>query len=123
MELLSITLVYSLCLFGIGEMFIYFNGPFDILEHLRKIAHSIHPKFGDLFTCIFCFTTWSGAAVSLFNYFCVPIAFTPFNIILGGTHMWWLIMLLDMFFGCASTWLWHRVDDYFESNTKEVYDD
>lgn len=123
MELLAITIIYSVFLFGIGEMFIYFNGPFDILEYIRKIAHWIHPKFGDLFTCIFCFSTWSGAIVSLINYFLIPIPFTPFNMILGETKLWWVIALFDMFFGCASTWMWHRLDDYMESKTKGDYED
>lgn len=123
MEMLSITLIYSLCLFGIGEMFIYFNGPFDILEYIRKFAHFIHPKFGELFTCIFCFSTWSGAFMSALNFFIIPTPFTPFNMILGTTGMWWFIIPLDMFFGCASTWLWHRLEEWLESNTKVEYED
>lgn len=123
MELFSIALIYSLCLYGMAMMFIQFNGPFDIIEYFRKVVHWFHPKLGELFTCFFCLSTWIGAFVSLINYFFVPIAFTPFNIILGETHIWWLIMILDTFFACASVWLWHVLDDYIESNTKVEYED
>lgn len=123
MELISISLIYSICLFGIGEMFVYFDGPFGIIESFRRFAHWIHPKFGELFTCIFCFSTWSGAIMSMINYFLIPVPFTPFNIILGDTGLWYVIMALDMFFGCASTWMWHGIDELVESNTKKEYED
>lgn len=123
MELLVISLIYSLTLFGVGEMFIYFSGPFNILEYIRSMAHWIHPKFGELFTCIFCFSTWCGGFISALNYFLIPIHFTPFNIIFAGSGLWWLIIPFDTFFGCGVVWLLHVLDDYLESNTKVEYED
>lgn len=116
-------LAYSLAVFGCAQMFIYFNGPFGIVEKWRQFAHWISDGFGEMFTCVFCFSTNVGWIASLLNYFFIPIAFTPFNIILGHNASWWLVMLLDMFFTCGTTWLWHQLDEYLENNTTREYSD
>lgn len=118
-----ITLIsYLLFSYGITTMFIYFDGPFDIISTFRNVMSSIHPKVGELFQCPFCLSTWVGGIFSVINYFLIPIKITPFNMILGSTHMWWLIILMDMFLTCGSVWLLHVLDEYLENNSK-TYDD
>lgn len=105
---------YIIFVFGTCELLIYFNGPFDIVERWRQFAHWVHPKFGELFTCFACLSTWVGIVFSIINYFFITVKFTPFNIIFEGTHYWWLIIFMDAMFSCGTTWLLHQLEEMME---------
>lgn len=122
MELLTL-IAYLLFSYGVTTMMIYFDGPFDIISTFRKIMNSIHPKLGELVQCPFCFSTWCGMLFSVLNYFCIPVKITPFNMILGSTGLWWLIIPMDMFLTCGSVWLLHVLDEYLENNSKSYEDE
>lgn len=111
---LVIIFCYAIFAYGFSQLLIYFNGPFDIVEKFRQFAHWIHPKFGELFTCIFCASTWVGFLFSALNYWIIPVKFTPFNIILENTHMWYFIIFMDGMFTCGTTWLLHQLDEMME---------
>jgi hypothetical protein len=50
--------------------------------------------------------------VSTLNLLFIPsIAFTPFNLLLGDTELWWLIILLDGLFGSGVSWMLFRIED------------
>lgn len=115
-------LSYILFSYGITTMLIYFNGPFDIIEYFRKTMNAIHPKLGELFQCHFCLSTWIGGLFSLINYLWIPIKITPFNMILAGSGLWWLIIPMDSFLTCGTVWLLHVLDEYLENNSK-TYED
>lgn len=116
-------LSYILCAFGVTEMMLFFSGPFDIIESFRNAMHKIHPKMGELFTCPACFSSWVGIIFSSLNYFLLPsIPITPFNMILGATGFWWLIIPLDMFLTMGTTWTLYQLDEYLENNSK-TYED
>lgn len=121
MELVTL-LSYILFSYGITTMLIYFNGPFDIIEYFRKTMNAIHPKLGELFQCPFCLSTWIGGLFSIINYLWIPIKITPFNMILAGSGLWWLIILMDSFLTCGTVWLLHVLDEYLENNSK-TYED
>ena len=113
---------YILATYGITFMVTESYGPLNIFVHLRNIAYSIHENLGRLFSCPLCFGTNLGWMLSVINWFFLPIAITPFNIILEGTGLWYIIALLDMFFGSAVCWLLHLLDDFLENNSK-TYED
>lgn len=121
MELVTL-LSYILFSYGITTMLIYFNGPFDIIEYFRKTMNAIHPKLGELFQCPFCLSTWIGGLFSIINYLWIPIKITPFNMILDGSGLWWLIIPMDAFLTCGTVWLLHVLDEYLENNSK-TYED
>ena len=121
MELVTL-LSYILFSYGITTMLIYFNGPFDIIEYFRKTMNAIHPKLGELFQCPFCLSTWIGGLFSIINYLWIPIKITPFNMILTGSGLWWLIIPMDSFLTCGTVWLLHVLDEYLENNSK-TYED
>lgn len=121
MELVAL-LSYILFSYGITTMLIYFNGPFDIIEYFRKTMNAIHPKLGELFQCPFCLSTWIGGLFSIINYLWIPIKITPFNMILAGSGLWWLIIPMDAFLTCGTVWLLHVLDEYLENNSK-TYED
>ena len=121
MELVTL-LSYILFSYGITTMFIYFNGPFYINEYFRKTMNAIHPKLGELFQCPFCLSTWIGGLFSIINYLWIPIKITPFNMILAGSGLWWLIIPMDSFLTCGTVWLLHVLDEYLENNSK-TYED
>ena len=121
MELVTL-LSYILLSYGITTMLIYFNGPFDIIEYFRQTMNASHPKLGELFQCPFCLSTWIGGLVSIINYLWIPIKITPFNMILAGSGLWWLIIPMDSFLTCGTVWLLHVLDEYLENNSK-TYED
>lgn len=121
MELVTL-LSYILFSYGITTMLIFFNGPFDIIEYFRKTMNAIHPKLGELFQCPFCLSTWIGGLFSIINYLWIPIKITPFNMILAGSGLWWLIIPMDSFLTCGTVWLLHVLDEYLENNSK-TYED
>lgn len=117
-------LSYIFCSYGIALLVTQSNGPFHIFEKWRNISHGIGEQFGELFTCMMCFSTWVGLALSLLNSLLLPsVAFTPFNIILGVTAPWWVIMVLDMGFTCAVVWLLFQLEEMMERTGNVVYED
>ena len=109
--------------FSIAEIIIYFDGPFDIVDKFRKFAQWISPGFGKMISCFACLSTWIGLIFSAINYWFVPIRFTPFNIILGDTHMWWLIIFCDSMFTCGTTWMLHQLEELMERVGEIKYED
>ena len=109
-----IVFCYIIFSFGICELLIYFEGPFGIVEKWRNFTQWVHPKFGELFTCFACLSTWIGLIFSAINYWFIPIKFTPFNIIFDGLSCWWLIIFMDGMFTCGTTWLLHQLDDLMD---------
>ena len=95
-----------------------------ILLKLKKINCYHIPKVGvgiiTMFTCMMCFPANVGWICSLINWFFIPVAITPFNIILGAhTGLWWLAALCDCAFTSGVVWFIHHIEEYFESNSDE----
>lgn len=113
MEVLYV-IIYFLCAFGMVELLIYYDGFLHIFEYIRKIAHMIHPHIGELFTCVACCSCWVGILLSTLNYLFINIPFTPFNIILHSTGLWWVIIPLDMVTTAGVVLMLHHLDEALE---------
>lgn len=121
-------LCYCIMVYGISNIVVFGSGPFRIFEYIREIANNIDEHFGQLFSCMMCFPANLGILLSIINWFLIPIAFTPFNIIFGGTvGLWWLAAIFDGAFTSGIVWLIHHVEEYFENKSitsgEKVYED
>lgn len=106
---------YVLVAYGACNIIVFADGPFKIFSKLREVTSNISEHFGKLFTCMMCLSANFGWICSLFNWFLIPIAFTPFNIIFKGYEdLWWLALLCDGAFTTAIVYLIYVVNEYFE---------
>lgn len=104
-------------------MVCFAEGPFNMFEWWREVANNISEGFGKLFTCMMCFSTWVGLVVSIVDLL-IPVAvFTPFNIVLAGTGLWWLIPILDAGFTSGAVWLLHNFEEACERHGTVAYID
>lgn len=111
-----IILIYTIAAYGFSNMMVFGSGPFRIFERIRNITARISEHFGSLFTCMMCFPANLGWVMSLIDWFFVKnVAFTPFNILLAGTGLWWLALILDCFFTSGVVWIIHNVELFFEN--------
>ena len=111
-----IVFLYCVAVYGFSNMMVFGSGPFRIFEHIRNITSKISEHFGSMFTCMMCFPANLGWVLSLIDWFLVKnIAFTPFNLLLIGTNLWWLALILDCFFTSGVVWLIHNVESFFEN--------
>lgn len=123
MESLVIFIIFCFTCYSFVNMLLYFSGPFGVFEHIRNIAGKISPRMGELFSCPACASTWVSFFLSALNLLIISsVPFTPFNLILGGTGLWWLIILLDGLCGSGTTWLLFKFEDFLVSNTKPEED-
>lgn len=113
-----IVFAYVFFVYGMSVIVTQSFGPKNIFFRLRAWAESVGPNFGMLFRCMLCMPTNIGWVFSLFNWFILPtLPITPFNIILGGTGLWWLAMILDACFAGGICHILWNIDDYFDKNT------
>ena len=119
--------LYSIVAYGACNVIAFGSGPFRIFERLREWADGISEHFGSLFGCMMCLPTNFGILCSIFNWFLIPIAFTPFNIVFAGTSLWWLAMLCDGAFTTGIVWLIHTFQEHIENKTttsgEKIYED
>lgn len=112
MYYLFIFLVFSFICYSGTQFIVYLNGPFHIFEKFRKLMQQTHDQLGELVSCEACTSTWVSFFISALNILIIPtIAFTPFNLLLGNTGLWWLIILLDGLFGSGISWMLFRIED------------
>ena len=117
-----ILVCYLLFAYGMTVIVTQSFGPFNIFFRIRQWANNVSDNFGMLFRCALCFPTNIGWVFSLFNWFFLPIAISPFNMILAGTNLWWLAAIMD---GCVTGGVCHflwNIDDFIDKSTP-VYAD
>lgn len=112
-----IIFLYCIMAYGACNVIVFGSGPFKIFERIRYYAEGIGEHFGQLFSCMMCMPTNFGIICSLVNWFLIPIAFTPFNIVFAGTTLWWLAMLCDGAFTSGIVWLLHTIQEHIENKT------
>lgn len=115
MEFLTV-FIYIITTFALAELLVYYDGFLHIFAYIRSILTAIHPHLGELLSCVVCSSSWIGITLSLINYFFIGVPFTPFNIILGGTNLWWLIAFFDMCFTAGTTMLLNHIDERISSS-------
>lgn len=126
MYYIFVFLVFSFICYSGTQFIVYLNGPFHIFEKFRKLMQNTHEQLGELISCEACTSTWVSFFVSALNLIFIPsIAFTPFNLILCGQGLWWLIILLDGLFGSGVSWMLFRIEDALTAikEQNEVYED
>lgn len=114
---------YILFAYGIANMVCYAEGPWGIFEWWREVADHISEGFGKLFNCMMCFSTWVGLLASIVDLLIPAAVFTPFNLILAGSGLWWLIPILDAGLTSGSVWLLHNLEEAFERHGAIAYID
>lgn len=115
-----IILCYCIAAYGLSNMVVFGSGPFRLFEWIRFLSNRISDHFGTLFTCMMCFPANLGLICSLINWFFIPIALTPFNILLAGqSGLWWLAALCDCAFTSGAVWFIHHIEEYFEKKAEE----
>lgn len=112
-----IILLYCIMAYGACNVIVFGSGPFKIFERIRYWSDYVDEHFGQLFSCMMCLPTNFGIICSLVNWFLIPVAFTPFNLVFAGTSLWWLAMLCDGAFTSGIVWLIHTVQEYIENKT------
>ena len=113
-----IIFAYTFFVYGISVLFTQSYGPANIFCRLRLWAGKVGDNFGMLFKCMTCFPTNVGWVFSLFDWFLVPgVAISPFNMILGGTGLWWLAMILDACYCAGTCHLLWNIDDFIDKST------
>lgn len=112
-----IILLYCIMAYGACNVIVFGSGPFKIFERIRYWSDYIDEHFGQLFSCMMCLPTNFGIICSLVNWFLIPVAFTPFNLVFAGTSLWWLAMLCDGAFTSGIVWFIHTVQEYIENKT------
>lgn len=50
--------IYALATWRLAVMLVDEDGPFDVFDHVRRIANRI--GLGQLFSCIWCMSVWAG---------------------------------------------------------------
>lgn len=111
-----IIFLYCIACYGWSNMQVFGSGPFRIFEHIRNVSSKISEHFGTMFACMMCFPANIGWFLSLIDWFLIPqIAFTPFNIMLASTGLWWLAMLFDCCFTSGIVWIIHHIELFFEN--------
>lgn len=90
--------LYFIVAYSISFLFVYAEGPFDIIDKLRNVVDKIAPSIGKVFDCMYCFPTWVGLCLSGANQlFLHNVPLTPFFVLLGTTCPWYVIVILDVF--------------------------
>ena len=112
-----IILLYCIMAYGACNVIVFGSGPFKIFERIIYWSDYIDEHFGQLFSCMMCLPTNFGIICSLVNWFLIPVAFTPFNLVFAGTSLWWLAMLCDGAFTSGIVWFIHTVQEYIENKT------
>lgn len=111
-----IIFLYCIACYGWSNMQVFGSGPFRIFEQIRNVSSKISEHFGTMFACMMCFPANIGWSLSLIDWFLIPqIAFTPFNIMLASTGLWWLAMLFDCCFTSGIVWIIHHIELFFEN--------
>lgn len=112
MYYIFIFLLFSFMCYSGTQFIVYLNGPFHIFEKFRNLMQKTHNQLAELVSCEACTSTWVSFFLSALNLIIIPsVAFTPFNLILAGHGLWWLIILLDGLFGSGISWLLFRIED------------
>ena len=105
--------------YGISYIFTNSYGPKNVFANLREWAESVGPNFGLLFRCMICFPTNLGIIFSLFNWFLLPIAISPFNIIFADQHTWYMGILAAIMDGCLTGGICkviYNIDDFIDKS-------
>lgn len=110
-----ILFIYIVFAYGFSNMIVFGSGPFKIFEWIRNTTEKMNPHFGQMFQCMMCFPANLGWLISIVNWFFIPIAFTPGNMLLDETDLWYVAMIIDCCFTSGVVWFIHHIEEWFEN--------
>lgn len=111
-----IIFIYCISVYGLSNMMVFSSGPFKIFEKIRECSSYISDHFSSLFNCMICLPANIGWIISLIDWFLLnEITFTPFNILLLNTNLWWVALIGDCCFTTGIVWIIHNIESFFES--------
>ena len=111
-----IIFIYCISVYGLSNMMVFSSGPFKIFEKIREWSSYISDHFSSLFNCMICLPANIGWIISLIDWFLLnEITFTPFNILLLNTNLWWVALIGDCCFTTGIVWIIHNIESFFES--------
>lgn len=99
--------IYSIMMYGLTNLLVFGNGPFDIIYKTRNFFIEKVPVIGEMLSCTMCTSTNVAWIFSLFNIICLPhLKLTPFMVYLNGdVEYWYIIFIMDSFFTSGIVWL------------------
>lgn len=87
--------IFTLAVYGISAAFVYFSGPFGIIDKFRDwVKNNLPETFSYLLSCMFCLPVNVGGVLSVISLVSGTY-FTPFTNFLGDTNCWLLAIVLD----------------------------
>lgn len=112
--------VFIISCYGLSNIIVYSNGPFDMFLKWREFTEKIHPKIGELFSCMMCLPFWVGVLFSAIDLFFITGAiFTPFNVLLylqaSNLLKTLIILIMDGLVSSGSVWVLHNIEEYYEN--------
>lgn len=113
----TLIITYTFAIFGLTEMLVFFDGPFDLIAMFRDAMSELSEKLGALFNCIFCTSTWIGIVFSIIDLLVGGCTFTPFNLIIHNDSLWFIIVPLDLMFACGSVYFLHSLREMIGGDT------
>lgn len=112
---LAVIMCYILVAYGACNVIAYGEGPFYIFSRFRSLMSNINEHLGKAFNCMMCLPANFGWICSLFNWFVIPVSFTPFNIIFCSyENLWWLAALCDGALTSGAVYIIHIIVEYLE---------
>lgn len=111
--------IFIFTVYGLSNMIVYSNGPFNIFSGFRSLMNKVNPNLGELFSCMMCFPFWGGVMVSAIDmYLMKSTVISPFNIILmmepSSLAINMIILLMDGMIASGCVWIIHNIEEYFE---------
>lgn len=117
MNLMFYLFIYCIMVYGVCNAFVYFNGPFNIIDNFRNWIGSKNKTFEELFSCMFCLPTNVGLILSIISLLS-GVYFTPFNILFCDFDcIWPLTVIFDGFFTGGVVYLIHTIQQRIEGVT------
>lgn len=115
--------IYFIFAFGFTELLVFYDGPFGLLDKFRNLMAKFSKEAGKALECPICTSTWLGGFLSLLNYFVISVGFTPWNVIMGWTGMWYLIIPFDMITTAGVVLLLYHLDELVTKKSEEYEDE
>ena len=114
--------IYSILVYSIANMFVFFNGPFNIITKFVGWISKKHSTFEELFSCMFCLPTNIGIVLSILSLlYGGNVYFTPFSMLWHENYyMWPLIIIFDGFYSGGITYIIYNFQQLMEGRSTNV---
>lgn len=104
---------YIMFAYGLANILVYGEGPFDIVTRFRDWVNEKNDGIGKMFDCMMCMSANIGWITSAVNY----ILFPSVNITIGKMlfgDLWIVGIVVDLFATSGAVWLLHTIQTAIE---------